>query len=293
MVQHTTIEGLREAVRIARAAGRKVGFVPTMGYMHAGHIALCEAARRECDFVVVSIFVNPLQFAPNEDFSRYPRDLERDLGMLAAAGVDAAFTPSVEEMYPEPMATRVSLPTLSRTLEGAVRPTHFEGVATVVLKLFSIVQPDIAYFGQKDGQQVAIVRRMVQDLRLPLEVHVVPTVREMDGVAMSSRNVYLDAPARLSARRLLQSLHAGRALLEAGERRCAAVEDAMAQVLRVDPSVQMDYAAVVDADTLEPRDAVAGHVLVAVAARVGGTRLLDNLMLQVDAHGVRDLLSAP
>ncbi|MDA8345498.1 MAG: pantoate--beta-alanine ligase [Thermaerobacter sp.] len=291
MLQYTTIQGLREAMRSARKAGKSLGLVPTMGYLHAGHIAICETARRECDLVVVSIFVNPLQFAPSEDLESYPRDLDRDLGILSQTGVDAVFTPSVEEMYPETMETWVSVPSLSQTLEGKSRPTHFQGVATVVLKLFSIVQPDIAYFGQKDGQQVAVVRRMVRDLQLPLEVHVVPTVRETDGLAMSSRNVYLDPPARASALALSRALFAGRALLEAGERRGAAVQQAMEAVLTGDSAVRMDYAAVVQADSLVPQDRVQGRTMLAVAAYVGRARLLDNLMLDVGPSGVRDLLT--
>jgi pantoate--beta-alanine ligase len=288
--QYSTVRALREAVQSARRAGKAVGFVPTMGYLHAGHLALCAAARRENEFVVTSIFVNPLQFAPNEDFDRYPRDLVRDLGMLQTAGVDAVFTPSVTEMYPEATQTVVSVPALSQTLEGKTRPTHFQGVATVVLKLLQIVRPDTVYFGQKDGQQVAVVRRLVRDLSVPVTVRVVPTVREPDGLALSSRNVYLEGADRIRARRLSQSLSQARSLLEAGERSGPTVQAELERLLTEDPDIRLDYAAVVNADTLVPLSHIAGPTMLAVAAYVGPARLLDNLMLDVSERAVRDLL---
>ncbi len=289
MLEFTRIEEVRAAARAARAGGSRVGLVPTLGYLHEGHISLCAAARRECGFVVASIFVNPLQFAPTEDFDSYPRDLVRDLGMLRAAGVDAAFTPSIEEMYPEPMQSFVSLPELSRVLEGETRPTHFQGVATVVLKLLQIAQPDSIFFGQKDWQQTAVVRRMVHDLSVPVAVMVVPTVRESDGLALSSRNVHLDASARQRALRLFGALSAGRALLEAGERNAGVVARTMHGVLSEDPAVRPDYAAVVDPKDLSPLERVTGRVLLAVAAYVGGVRLIDNFVLDVSPGGVREL----
>lgn len=277
----TTIAGLRRALGAVRSEGKSVGFVPTMGYLHAGHLSLVDAAKRECDVVIVSLFVNPLQFAPNEDLARYPRDLERDLAMLARTRTDIVFAPSVEEMYPEPMATVVSLPELSATLEGKTRPTHFQGVATVVLKLLQIVQPDRIYFGQKDGQQVAVVRRMVRDLSVPVEVRVAPTLRDEDGLALSSRHVYLRPEDRPAALRLFQALQAGRSLLEGGERSPLLVEQEMTRVLAADPAVRIDYAAAVDAGTLARKDVLEGRVMLAVAAFVGATRLIDNLVLDV------------
>ena len=291
MQEHTTIAGLRAAVRAARAAGGAIGLVPTMGYLHEGHLALCAAARRECSFVAASIFVNPLQFAPNEDFARYPRDLPRDLQLLREVGVDAVFAPTVQEMYPAPIETSVHVPALSATLEGATRPTHFQGVATVVLKLLQIAQPDTVYFGQKDGQQVAVVRRMLQDLSVPTALRVVPTVRAADGLALSSRNVYLDEAARREAVALHQALCAARGLLAAGERGTAALEEEMRARIARFPGVRLDYARAVDADTLAPMELASGRLLLAVAAYVGRARLIDNFMLEVTPQGVRDLLA--
>ncbi len=276
----TRIAELRAQLEPFRRAGRTIGLVPTMGYLHQGHEALVRAARQECDVVVVSIFVNPLQFAPNEDFESYPRDSERDRAILSAAGTDFLFQPAVAEVYPRPLLTDVAVPELSRTLEGRTRPTHFQGVATVVLKLFHIVWPDKAYFGQKDGQQVAVVRRLCEDLDLPLELRVVPTVREQDGLALSSRNVYLSSEERRAAPSLHDALLCGREAALAGKEG-QAVQAAMEERLRKEPRVRLDYAAVVDPDTMQPKSDLTGQVMLALAAYVGRTRLIDNLVLDL------------
>lgn len=256
-----------------------VGLVPTMGYLHAGHMALVERARRENDIVVVSIFVNPTQFGPGEDFERYPRDEKRDLAQLRKAGVDFVFTPSPSEMYPEGFSTYVTVEGLSDKLEGAFRPGHFRGVATVVAKLFSIVLATRAYFGQKDAQQVVVIRRMARDLNLPHEIVAVPTVREEDGLAMSSRNVYLDAEERQSALVLSRALFMARDMYEKGERSAVEIRTAIRAMLDAEPGVKTDYVTVSDPETLEEMDRVEGRALVALAARVGKTRLIDNLVL--------------
>lgn len=291
VTQVHTIAEMRAEIRRLRRSGGDVGFVPTMGYLHAGHLGLVRRARAENAGVVVSIFVNPLQFGPAEDLSSYPRDLGRDVALLEAQGDLIVFAPSADEMYPRPMATHVALPALSQTLCGLSRPTHFSGVVTVVLKLLWIVQPDRVYFGQKDGQQVAVVRRMLEDLSVPVELCVVPTVREADGLAMSSRNVYLSAEDRPSALALHASLLAGRRVLETGERSPGHIRDAMLEVFGRHPLAQLEYAEVVDALDLRPLTEVQGTVLLAVAARVGRARLIDNLMLTVTPEGVGDALS--
>ncbi len=276
----TTIPDLRAQLAPLRRAGKRIGFVPTMGYLHAGHEALVRAARQECDVVVVSIFVNPLQFAPDEDFERYPRDPDRDRAILSAAGADYLFQPSVGEIYPRPLLTEVAVPELSQTLEGRTRPTHFRGVATVVLKLLHIVWPDRAYFGQKDGQQVAVVRRLCEDLDLPLELRVVETVRERDGLALSSRNVYLSPAERRAAPILHEALERGReAALAGGDG--PAVQAAIEDRVRQEPLARLDYAAVVDPDSMRPKGDLKGGVMLAVAAYFGKTRLIDNLVMRL------------
>ena len=272
-----TIGGLRRLLDENRAAGRTVGFVPTMGFLHRGHGSLIEAARRDNDLVVVSIFVNPLQFAADEDLSDYPRDLEHDRDLAARAGADLLFTPTVEEMYPfGPVLTTVSVEALARRWEGATRPTHFAGVATVVTKLFSIVGPCRAYFGEKDFQQLAIIRRMVADLSIPVEVVGCPIVREADGLAMSSRNSYLDSAQRAAAPVLRRALDRGLELIGDGERSGAAVAEAMAAVVAAEPLATLDYAAAVDAATLTELDQLEGDIRLIIAAKVGRPRLLDN-----------------
>ena len=271
-----TIAELRSA--LAGRGDRRVGFVATMGALHQGHLSLVRAARDTCDVVVLSIFVNPLQFGPSEDFSRYPRDERSDLGAARSVGVDIAFLPSVEEMYPPGAETRVVVGALGDVLEGASRPGHFDGVATVVTKLFSIVEPNVAFFGQKDAQQVAVIKALVRDLAIDVEIDVRPIVRESDGLALSSRNAYLGTDERPSALSLSYALRAGTAHLELGGEPQAAAKE-MWRVLMADPSVVADYAVAVDPDDMgEPRPG--RPVLLAVAARIGTTRLIDNVLFE-------------
>jgi pantoate--beta-alanine ligase len=268
---------LREAVSAARAAGRRIGFVPTMGYLHEGHLSLIDRARTASDFVVSSVFVNPLQFGPGEDLARYPRDLERDCHLLAQRGVDLLFAPDRDEMYPagEPGVTVVA-PALSSRLCGAFRPGHFQGVLTVVAKLFNLVQPEIAVFGRKDFQQLVLIRRMAGDLDFPVAVLEGPIVREPDGLAMSSRNVYLDNNTRADALRLYGGLMAAQDAFARGERARRNLIAAVRAALEGAASLEPQYIELVDADTLDPVEhAAAGNVL-AIAAFVGGTRLIDN-----------------
>jgi pantoate--beta-alanine ligase len=270
---------LRAALAAARAGGATVGFVPTMGALHAGHRSLLAAARRETGFVVASVFVNPLQFGPTEDLATYPRDRDGDLAVLEADGVDLAFLPADAEMWPAPPEVRLRVGALGERLEGARRPGHLDGVATVVAKLLHLVGPSRAYFGQKDAQQLAVVRRMVADLAFPNEIVACPTVREPDGLAVSSRNAYLSAGERARAAVLYRALEAGRTWWAAGERDPAAIEMAAEELLRSAPGVEVEYVALVEPDGFAPVErAEAGHVL-AVAARVGRTRLIDNVIL--------------
>ena len=273
----TSIAETRSMLATARAAGRTVGLVPTMGYLHDGHVSLMSRARTECGLVVVSIFVNPLQFGAGEDLSSYPRDLPSDTAAAAAAGVDVLFVPDLTEMYPRPAATSVVVPELAATMEGAARPTHFAGVATVVAKLFNIAGPCRAYFGQKDFQQLTIVERLVADLSFPVEVVGCPIVREPDGLALSSRNVYLGVDERRAAPVLHRALQAGVAAIVAGERDAAAVRDLMERIVAAEPLADLDYVAVVDAVDLAPLAVLAGEVRLLVAAKLGRPRLLDNL----------------
>ena len=271
---------LRVQLERTRAAGQRSGLVPTMGYLHEGHLSLVDVVRRKADFTVASIFVNPLQFGPNEDLDRYPRDLARDRQLLEERGVDLLFTPAADVLYPQgPPATRVSAPFLSDRLDGLYRPGHFEGVLTVVAKLFNLVQPHVAVFGQKDLQQAALVRRMVRDLDYDIEIIVAPIVREPDGLAMSSRNAYLDKQQRLAALALNRSLRAAQQLFAAGEHDAAVLLAAARAVLDTDPDVRAQYVELVDPDTLEPRAHARRGDAIAVAAFVGKTRLIDNHLL--------------
>jgi pantoate--beta-alanine ligase len=272
-----TIADLRSVLDAERAAGRRVGFVPTMGYLHEGHAALIRQARAETDVVVVSIFVNPLQFGAGEDLDAYPRDLERDSRIAEAAGADLLFTPSVDEMYPRPVLTTVSVAEVSAPLEGASRPTHFDGVATVVAKLFAIVGPCAAYFGEKDFQQLAVVRRMVADLSIPVDVVGCPTVREPDGLALSSRNAYLTPDERAAAPVVHRALQAGAALILSGERDPATVRRLMADIIEAEPLAELDYAEVVSADSFRVPDPLAGKLRLLAAVRFGRARLIDNV----------------
>ena len=274
-----TIEDMRAACRAARRGGRRLGFVPTMGALHEGHLSLVRTARAACDVVAVSIFVNPTQFGPNEDLAKYPRDFERDRELLEKEGVELLFAPSVEEMYPAGGVTWVTVEELSGKLDGRSRPGHFRGVTTVVAKLFHIVEPDAAFFGQKDAAQVAIVRRMVRDLKFPVEIVACPVVREADGLAMSSRNAYLDGAQRRQALVLHRALTRVKELWEAGERDAEKLVAAGREEVAGEKSVRLDYFEIVDAETLDPVKNLAGGALVAVAAFVGPTRLIDNILL--------------
>ena len=277
MKRIATIDELRDVLAAERGAGRTVGFVPTMGFLHEGHVSLMRAARVDTDVVVTSVFVNPLQFAAHEDLDDYPRDLERDAALAAGAGVDLLFVPSVEEMYPRPVQTTVSVAGVSEGFEGASRPTHFAGVATVVAKLFSIVGPCRAYFGEKDFQQLAVVRRMASDLSMPVTVVGCETVREEDGLALSSRNAYLTEAQRSAAPVVHRALCSGAAAVLAGERDPAAVRALMADIVASEPEGVLDYAEVVDAHSLTVPDALAGDLRLLAAVRFGSTRLIDNV----------------
>ncbi|MCY3911281.1 MAG: pantoate--beta-alanine ligase [bacterium] len=273
---------LWDAVDAIRAQGGSVGLVPTMGYLHDGHQSLVTRSAAENDLTVVSIFVNPLQFAEGEDYGTYPRDLDRDKKMCAAAGAGLVFAPSADEMYPQTPITSVTVKGLNAVLEGRFRPTHFDGVTTVVAKLFAMLGPGRAYFGEKDYQQLTIIRRMTADLSLPVEVVGCPTYREPDGLAMSSRNVYLTAEERRAATVLWRSLQAGRDAVVAGSRDPDEVEAVMAAVLAAEPKASPDYATVVDAATLDRLDVLTGELRLLVAAHVGRARLIDNLGVDVD-----------
>ena len=279
-----TIEDIRAACRAARRGGKRLGFVPTMGALHEGHLSLVRAARASCDAVAASIFVNPMQFGPNEDLAKYPRSFERDRELLEKEGVELLFAPSVEEMYPAGAVTWVTVEVLSSKLDGRSRPGHFRGVTTVVAKLFHIVEPDAAFFGQKDAAQVAIVRRMVRDLNLPVEIVACPIVREPDGLAMSSRNAYLDPQQRKQALVLHRGLLQVKKSWEEGEREAGKLLTVGRDELAAEKSVRLDYLEIVDSDSLDPVENTAGGALVAVAAFVGMTRLIDNILLPKSSH---------
>lgn len=275
-----TVADLRLGVAQARHRGMTVGLVPTMGALHAGHESLIAAARRETGFVVVSIFVNPTQFGPHEDLSRYPRPLDNDLALCTRAGADLVFLPAVDEVYPSGSCTWVVVEgPLASTLEGTSRPGHFRGVATVVLKLLNMVGPDVAYFGQKDAQQVRLVSQMVRDLNVPVTIRICPTVREPDGLALSSRNVYLTPEQRKNAVALHAALQQAQALVAAGERDAARVETAMKEIIARTPGAVLDYAAVVDNETMQSVSIIEREVLAVIAVRFGSTRLIDNLTI--------------
>jgi pantoate--beta-alanine ligase len=274
-----TIDEMRTACRAARQNQRRFGLVPTMGALHAGHISLVRAARRQCGAVAVSIFVNPTQFGPKEDFSKYPRTFERDRELLEAEGVDVLFAPSTEEIYPPGATTFVTVEGLSDKLCGRSRPGHFRGVTTVVSKLFNIIEPDLAFFGQKDSAQAVIIRRMVRDLNLDVEIVVCPIVREPDGLALSSRNAYLDPQQRKQATVLYRSLMQVQSMADRGERDSLRLVAAALDVFKEEPDVQLDYFEIVDRETLDPVANTSKGALVAEAAFVGTTRLIDNIVL--------------
>lgn len=275
----TTVNEARAAVQSAKADGKRVALVPTMGALHAGHISLVRATKARCDFVTASIFVNPTQFGPKEDYSKYPRSLDADRKNLEAEGVDLVFAPAVEEMYPQGATTFVNVDEISERLDGRSRPGHFRGVATVVAKLFHILEPDVAFFGQKDAAQVAIIRRMVRDLMFPIEIVVAPIIREADGLALSSRNVYLSPDERRQALVLSRALREIESQYREGERDSKKLIEAALAVFATEPAVRVDYIELVDPDTLEDVATVSARTLAAVAAFVGTTRLIDNVTL--------------
>ncbi len=272
------IEAMAGLAEKLRAQG-KVGFVPTMGALHPGHLELVRVAKERCDYVVVSIFVNPLQFGPKEDYQRYPRDFKKDRQLLKALGVDAVFYPDKEEMYPPDYSTYVEVEGLTRYLCGRSRPGHFRGVTTVVAKLFNIVKPHLAVFGQKDAQQALVIKRMVQDLNFPIEIVVVPTVREKDGLAMSSRNKYLTPEERKEAPVLFRSLKLAEKLIKSGQRDAEKVKRAMRQMIKEESRGKIDYVEIVDTQRLEPVKRIKGEVLVALAVYFGKARLIDNIII--------------
>jgi len=274
-----TVAEVRQRAREEHSKGKTVGLVPTMGALHAGHASLIRAARTSCDFVVVSIFVNPTQFGPNEDYSRYPRTFDADCKLAETEAADAVFAPMVEELYPAGTATFVEVEGLSQRLDGKSRPGHFRGVATVVAKLMIAAEADRAFFGQKDAAQVAVLRRMVQDLRLSTEIIVCPIVREADGLALSSRNIYLSAAERKQALTLSRAIWQAEAQVAAGERRASALIEAARQSFAAEPAIRVDYIELVNWATLEPVEEAAPGTLFAVAAWVGETRLIDNTIL--------------
>jgi pantoate--beta-alanine ligase len=280
-----SIQELRQALQPLRTG--TIGLVPTMGYLHRGHQSLMERARQECDTVVASVFVNPLQFGPHEDYDRYPRDLERDAAVAEAVGVDYLFAPGVKEMYPSEPLTTVTLRRITEPLCGASRPGHFDGVATVVTKLFHLVQPDKAYFGLKDAQQVAVIQRMTEDLNFPVEIVPCPTVREPDGLAMSSRNVYLSPEERKQATVLYRALRLTKEQIETGSlTRAADVTAFLEETIRSQPLADIDYVQVLTYPQLEPVDHLANkRIIMAVAVRFGSTRLIDNLILPEEGDG--------
>lgn len=272
-------------VRAARAdLAPPVGLIPTMGFLHEGHMSLIRAARPDCASVAVSLFVNPSQFGPHEDFARYPRSLERDTALMEGAGVDLVFAPTVEAMYPPGFSTSVDAGALAERFEGAARPGHFRGVATVVTKLLAILQPHRAYFGQKDAQQLHLIRHVVADLNIPVQIVASPTVREADGLALSSRNVYLSAEERRAARVLITSMRAAETLFRRGERRVPQLRQTVLDVLAQEPLARPDYVAVVDPTSFDECSVVQATGLICLAVWVGSTRLIDNLLLSTDHH---------
>jgi len=278
------IENVREMQSEAeslRLAGKRIGFVPTMGYLHEGHLSLVRIARQRSDVVVVSIFVNPTQFGPTEDYDRYPRDLERDLRLAEEAGADIVFHPSVDQMYPQPYYTYVNVEKLTEPLCGASRPGFFRGVTTVVAKLFNIVKPHLAVFGQKDAQQAIVIKQMVRDLNFDVEIVVGPIVREPDGLAMSSRNTYLNPQEREDALVLYRSLQKAKELIDLGERNASNIKREMEKIITSVPTSRIDYVSIVDAQTLDEVENLSGEVLIAVAVWIGKARLIDNLAVNV------------
>jgi pantoate--beta-alanine ligase len=274
-----TIQSIISLIKAARDCGKIIGLVPTMGALHVGHISLIEAAKKKCDYVVVSIFVNPTQFVPGEDYEKYPRPFEADLDICKKAGVDAIFAPSPEEMYPLENITWVNVEKITEPLCGQFRPGHFQGVTTVCSKLFNIVAPDFAFFGQKDAQQAIVIKRMVADLNMPLEIAVCPTVRESNGLAISSRNKYLSEQQKKDAENIYESLQKCHQMIDTGAKDVLEIIDEMRKILQQVPSIEIEYISIVDADTLQNIDHITGKVLIAVAVQMGPARLIDNILL--------------
>jgi pantoate--beta-alanine ligase len=277
-----TIKSVRKLVKAARRKGKKIGFVPTMGALHIGHISLIKKAKQQTDFVVVSIFVNPTQFGPSEDFKKYPRPIKNDLAICRRAGVDVVFAPAAEQMYPHENFTWVNVEKLTEQLCGRFRPGHFRGVATVCAKLFNIVAPDVAFFGQKDAQQAIIIKKMVTDLNMPLKIVVCPTVRQADGLAVSSRNQYLTEQQKKDATYIFRALKKSENLVKAGTKKTKTIISEMKKILKQVPSIKIEYISIVDAETLQELDKITGRVLIAAAIKIGSTRLIDNILLDVN-----------
>jgi len=277
----TEIADMQEQSELLRKQGKKIGFVPTMGYLHQGHLSLVREAKKRSDVVVMSIFVNPTQFGPNEDFEDYPRDFDRDRELAQAAGCDIIFYPEARQVYPEPYLTYVEVEKITRVLCGASRPGHFRGVTTIVAKLFNMVKPHLAVFGQKDAQQAIVIKRMVKDLNFDIEIVVAPIVREPDGLAMSSRNSYLTPEQRAQAPILYQSLMKAKEMIEAGERNAELIKKHMQAMIRQQPAAVIDYIEIVDTTNLEPLAELHGEVLIALAVKVGKPRLIDNIIVQL------------
>jgi len=276
-----SIKQVRSCVKDVRSRGESVGFVPTMGALHAGHVSLIKAAKQKCDFVVVSIFVNPTQFGPDEDFDKYPRPIGKDAAICEQAGVDLVFSPTASEMYKAENMTWVDVEKLAEHLCGRSRPGHFRGVTTVCAKLFNIVRPDFAFFGQKDAQQAIIIKRMVADLNMDLEVVICPIVREDDGLAMSSRNKYLSVEQRQQALLLHKSLVRGEKLVKEGLRDCAEIKNQMTEILNESPAISVEYISIVDIETLADVEEITEKALIALAVKLGRTRLIDNIIVDV------------
>jgi pantoate--beta-alanine ligase len=276
-----TIKSVRKFVKTARRKDKKIGFVPTMGALHIGHISLIKKAKQQTDFVVVSIFVNPTQFGPSEDFKKYPRPIKSDLAICRKAGVDVVFAPSAQEMYPDENLTWVNVEKLTKPLCGKLRLGHFRGVATVCAKLFNIVAPDVAFFGQKDAQQALVIKQMVADLNMPLKVVVCPTVRQAEGLAVSSRNQYLTRQQKKDATYIFRALKKSESQIKQGIKRSKSIIGEMKKILKQVPSIKIEYISIVDAETLQELDKITGRVLIAVAVKIGSTRLIDNILLDV------------
>ncbi|MBN2589811.1 MAG: pantoate--beta-alanine ligase [Sedimentisphaerales bacterium] len=276
-----TIRSVRKNVKEARKQDKTIGLVPTMGALHAGHLSLVEAAKKKCDYVVVSIFVNPTQFGPSEDFEKYPRPIDDDLQKCEKAGVDVVFNPSANEMYPEKVITWVNVEKITDNLCGHSRPGHFRGVTTVCAKLFNIVSPDMAFFGQKDAQQAIVIKRMVADLNMPLEIVVCPIVREKSGMAMSSRNKYLSEQERVDASYIYKSLQKCKEMIDSGSRNTKTIINEMRNILEQKESIKIEYISIVDEKTLENIDYIKNNALIAIAVRIGLTRLIDNFPIDI------------